>query len=177
MPEIDLRGQFWIRGFPRPETLIDIELYRLLVIFGASETICSKRRDDDDQASVYGWSIRYFEFAEIGRILLSLAVMLRGDLDAGVVDETMSERSRKIEIGELVEDVDAGSKPKRLDFRESLNKIIHAQTANIERSIGETIVSGHLLPRIHLYGSWKERNWKASINIYNWAEVAHFHNS
>jgi hypothetical protein len=132
------------------------------------------RRTGTDQSTVYGWSIRYLEFAEIGRIVPTLAIMIRNDLDLGSVDE---ECLHRIEtnggLGVLIEDVDAMSAPISLGFRESLNKIIHADTVNLERSKGPSIFSGYLLPYFHLYGRKQKRHWNATINVFPWAEAIH----
>ena len=60
-----------------------------------------------------------------------------------------------------------------LCLRESFNKILHAYTLNLERAEGPSFTSGYLLPQVHLYGEFRGAEWKATINVYAWAEAVH----
>jgi|GEM_PF-6842136 len=174
MPEIDLRGNPWNPGIPTDPVVIALDLYRLLAIFGASRDLCARRRDEDDEATVYGYSIRAFELQEVGRLLVSLAAICRNDWDSRTesIQDALKDRGESEVVGEWVKDL---SNPNATDLpvRESWHKILHCHTMNFERSEGPSILSGQLEPRVHLYGMHNKLNWKASVDIYRWCEVLH----
>ena len=174
MPEIDLRGNPWTSAFPREEQLVGRELYRLLTIFAASPALAGLQQSDEG-GCVYSWSIRSFEYPEIGRILVSLAAMLRTDWDAdpGRVDGNLSLMHPNKDTGVLIPSLEKPSETARLSLRESLNKILHAYTMNLDRSQGPSIYDGHLNPRVHLYGEKAGTRWKATLEIHAWAEMVH----
>lgn len=174
MPEIDLRGNPWMSGLPREDQLVSLELYRLLTIFAGSPKIAELQRGDDG-GCVYGWSVRSFEYPEIGRILVSLAAMLRNDWDANParVNGNLSLLHQNSRVGVLTPNLKTPSETVPLDLRESLHKILHACTINLDRSQGPSIYDGHLNPRVHLYGEKAASQWKATLEIYSWSEMVH----
>ncbi len=173
MPEIDARGNYLVSpGLPRDEQLVSRELYGLLCIFGASSEIDRRRKDDEDTSSVYGWSLRSFEFVELSRILVSLAAMLRNQWDSGNGLGMVEQLGGEPTVGTWIPDLSRGA-VKDLQLRESFNKILHADTLNMERSKGPAFFDGHLEPRVHLYGRHGDAEWKATIDVYQWAEGAH----
>lgn len=172
MPEVDLRANPWAQGFPREDFLVERELYRLITIFGSSAEIQAMRTSVDDDKSFYGRNVRQFEFPEISRILLTVAVVVRNEWDVAphrVEDVLRTWHDQN--VGTLVEDLGRPQEAKPLQLRESLNKIIHATTINLERSDNLTFYSGHLVPRLHLYGAKGDKNWKAVLDVYRWAET------
>jgi hypothetical protein len=174
MPEIDLRGNPWVEGYPREQQVISRYLYRLITIFAASEKL-AELATNDEGGCVYSWSIQNFELPEIGRLLLSIAVMIRNDWDA---NPSRVKGNLKIScdddvVGELIKDLQKPSVIVPLRFRECLNKILHAYTMNPDRSDPTTIYSGYLNPCMHLYGRYRDKEWKATIEIYRFAEIAH----
>lgn len=172
MPEIDLQGSPYVQGLPRHLNQIELDVYRLLAIFASSETLSARRADDDDQASVYGFSIREYEYAEIGRILIATAAALRNEWDAA--PHRFDEREgAAVSVGQLVENVDLPAMTSELTLRESFNKIIHSNTLNLERSRGHHLFSGHLEPRLHFYGWRGDRRWKATLDVFAWCEAVH----
>jgi hypothetical protein len=175
MPEIDMRNNPWNPGIPMDVATIARDLYMLLAIFSASKELCSRRTDESDQGSVYGYSVRGFELQEVGRLLMSLAASCRNDWDyrSQSIGEALKDRAQSPEVGVLIKDIKQPSTATPLLVRESLNKILHCHTMNFQRSKGPSIYSGHLEPHIHLYGEWQNRDWKASIDIYRWCEVVH----
>lgn len=115
--------------------------------------------------------MRQFEFPEISRILLTVAVLVRNDWDGAPQRfETAIASGGDWSVGTLVEDL-TNPLPRPLPLRESLNKIIHATAINLDRSDSLTICSGHLLPRLHLYGAKGDKDWKAELDVYRWAET------
>lgn len=174
MPEIDLRGGPLSSGFPREEQFISRELYYLLAIFSASPKLAQLRQSLEG-GCVYGWSIRSFEYPEVGRILLGIASMVRNDWDAdpGRIESILSMLHPNDGVGVLVPDLARPANFVSLTLRESLNKILHAQTINLDRSEGPSIYHGHLNPRVFLYGDKSGALWKATLEIYSWAEKVH----
>lgn len=172
MPEIDIRNNPWNPGIPMNSMVAERDLYMLLTIFGASQELCSRRKNENDEASVYGRSVRAYELPEVGRLLVSLAAVCRNDWDnrAGSIADTLKACSELPEVGVLVEDVSVPCKEPLL-IRESWNKILHCHKMNFQRSKGPSIYSGHLEPHVHLYGQFNDKQWKASITIFRWCEV------
>lgn len=171
MPEI---GNPWVQGHPREEQLVSREIYNLLTIFASSETL-QKRRKSQDGGCVYSWSIQCFEYAEIGRILVSLSAMLRNDWDAYPYrsEQNLTIIGQDPSVGILIPDLDDAATSTPLAVRESFNKILHSEKLHLDRSEGSDLTSGYLLPRVHLYGMHHGRRWKASIDIFRWAEAVH----
>jgi hypothetical protein len=176
MVEIDLRGNYlWHGGFPREDFLIDRELYRLMTIFGASPEI-SKRRGGNDQTNVYAQAVQQFEYVEVSRVLVSVAAMLRNDwdLNPAMTKDIIDQKAKARGVGQLIEDVKQPSKVRPLKPRESFNKILHSTLMNLDRSETGSITAGHLEPRVHLYGEYNGKEWKATIDIFDWIEVIYW---
>jgi hypothetical protein len=176
VPEIDLRQNPWNPGIPIEPVILFRDIYLLLAIFSASKEICGRRRGADDEGSVYGYSIRFFELTEVGRLLVSLAATCRNDWDHRntSIEESLElcAESPKI-VGKLVPNLDLPATVEDLSVRESWNKILHCHTMNFQRSEGPTLYSGHLEPFVHLYGEFREKQWKATVDIFRWCEVVH----
>jgi hypothetical protein len=174
MPEIDLCNNPWNPGIPMDASVVARDVYLLLAIFGASREICARRKDEDDQASVYGRSVRAYELPEVGRLLVSLAAVCRNDWDYRPlsIDEALKAFTESPEVGVLIKDL-ANPNPAPLLIRESWHKILHCHTMNFQRSEGPSIYSGHLEPHVHLYGQYNGKDWKASLDVYRWCEVVH----
>jgi hypothetical protein len=174
MPEIDLRGNQRMAELPREEQLVSRELYQLLTIFAASPKLAELQQSDQG-GCVYSWSVRSFEYPEIARVLVSLAAMLRNDWDANParVEGNLSMFHPNSEVGVLIPNLEKPTRTVPLKLRESLNKILHAYTINLDRSQGPSIYDGHLNPRIHLYGDREGVQWKATLEVYRWAEMVH----
>jgi len=175
MPEIDLRNNPRNPGIPMDSANIARDVYMLLAIFSASKEICGRRCDENDEGSVYGYSIRGFELPEVGRLLVSLAASCRNFWDSHCqsIDDALKHCGQSPSVGTLTKDTTKLSETTSLLIRESWNKILHCDTMNFQRSDGPSVYSGHLEPHVHLYGELNSKNWKASIDIYRWCEVVH----
>jgi hypothetical protein len=173
MPEIDLRTNPWAAaGAPRHGFAVSRELYSLLTIFGASETIAARSKDASP-TTVYGYVLREYEFVEVGRILTNLSAMLRNEWNAdegGMCARIASLDGIDTTVGTLTRDLARPEGTEPLLLRESFNKILHCATLNPDRSERPSIYSGHLNPFIHLYGEHREKEWKATLDVYRWAE-------
>jgi hypothetical protein len=174
MPEIDMRNNPWNAGIPMDAATVARDIYLLLAIFSASKEICLRRKDGNDEGSVYGYSIRGFELTEVGRLLVSLAATCRNDWDfrSQSIDDALTACAESPEVGVLVNDL-AHPRTSSLLVRDSWHKILHCHTMNFQRSEGPSMYSGYLEPYVHLYGAYQGKNRKASIDIYRWCEVVH----
>ena len=172
MPEIDLRGNYlWTNGYPREEQLVSRELYQLMNIFAAAPAIA--RRSGGAGGHVYEWAIRSFEYLEISRILVSVSALLRNDWDANRSRITSKLGDTDQQVGVFTEDLDRPRQRQPLLIRESFNKVLHASTINLDRSKGPSIYDGHVRPKVHLYGEYRGRDWKATIEVFRWIECVH----
>jgi hypothetical protein len=175
MPEIDLRQNPWNPRIPVDSSIVSRELYTLLAIFSSSRDLSSRRRNEDDEGTVYGYSLRNFERMEVGRILVTLAAIGRNDWDyrAYPIEASLGDMGESTRVGVLLPNKNDPSSVEDLKIRESWNKILHCHTMNLQKSEGLSIFSGHLEPFIHLYGKKRDQEWKATIEIYRWCEVMH----
>jgi hypothetical protein len=174
MPEIDMRNNPWNTGIPVDPLHVARDIYLLLAFFSASKEINRRRENDDDMASVYGYSIRNFELTEVGRLLVSLSATFRNDWDYRTysIDEALKDKAESPEVGVLKLDITKRGKIP-LKIRESWHKVLHCHTMNFQRSEGKSLYSGHLKPYIHLYGEYKRAEWKATVDVFRWCEVMH----
>jgi hypothetical protein len=145
---------FWIEA---PH--IDLELYRLVTAVLASPALAESARNEAGGRRLE--SLRMMEFAEISRILVSVAAMVRNGLEAA--PRTSIELQRP--VGTLIRDLTRPTH-ERLTFQESCNKILHAtfvdpETTEVE---GEDIARV-LQPRVNLFGAWRKQEWKAVLDI------------
>jgi hypothetical protein len=153
---------FWIES---PH--IHLDLYRLVTAVLASPALAELGRSAP--ASRRWETLRTIEFAEVSRILVSVAAIVRNGLEAA--PRSSIELERQVEI--LIRDV---TKPKTfqpLTFQESCNKILHAthvdpETTEVE---GEEIAPV-LQPYINLFGELRQRQWKAVLDIRQFAVAA-----
>ena len=174
MTEIDLRNNQGFGGIRTEDQLISIEIYRLLTIFAGSPKIASLQ-ESAEGGCVYSWSVRSFEYPEIGRILVTLAAILRNGWDSNPkrIRSDLLAWDSLANVGLLIPNLKRPSESEPLSFRESLRKILHASAMNLDRSEGPSIYDGHLNPRVHLYGEKQAYNWKATLEIYDWAKMVH----
>ena len=100
----------------------------------------------------------FYEFMkdEISRILLECAIVLRV-LD----DESEAEKEEKDPF--VCGKIESNGKITELPLREACNKIIHGIKINFD--IEEIRGCQYLLPKVFIYGSYRNTEWKASINI------------
>lgn len=170
MTEIDNRKSPWDEGLNIPWQVVSLDLYRLLCIFHASQSI---RKDDSDDFSML---VKEFQESEVGRLLISIAATLRNAQDQNPARfEEWLKGLESDEVGGLISDLDSPSEVKPLGFREALNKIIHCTTINFDY-VNEGPKKGDaFLPKVHLYGFYKT-NWKATININQFVKTAEWLN-
>ncbi len=112
-----------------------------------------------------------FEQAEIGRLLLSLAVRIRVLDDRGQVPrETMQRGCGVLEVG---------TEETHLSLREACNKVVHASSAQFDIAFLDDFdstlpspTSDHLEPRMLLFGCKGKVTWRATLNLVELANAA-----
>jgi len=184
MSELELRHPGWNVGYDIDQSLITLELYRLLSSFGGSKFLAEFRKKiKDGNLDEPGCKseLRAVEIQEVSRLLISLAAISRNMLDSfcSFNDYEKHNKASSVIVGkfyiskadETSPDFSAqGRKPNKLSFREACNKILHADFINFDLSNNETIDHGYLRPFVYLYGQdQKERAWKACLNVVDFA--------
>jgi hypothetical protein len=156
---------------PRHVSAVSRELYTLVTIFAASPTL-AERREKVTPSAIYEETLKEYELQEVARILISLASMLRNQWDSepGAPEARAESFGVTLDVGTLVKDLRTPDDAVPLGLRESFNKILHATTINPDRSKGPSIYDGHLNPTLYLYGSKSGAQWKATLDVYRWAE-------
>lgn len=158
-------------GFPGGRTVVAAELYRLLCIFASSPFFEERSKGDWGGGGLYASSVEAFEYEEIARILLVLSATMRNEWDLDP-EAARSRADRIASVGQLVPHLAVPDRLEPLSIRESFNKVLHARTITLERSEPRP-VGGHLEPCVHLYGAFNGKEWKATLDIYRWAEAVH----
>lgn len=112
-----------------------------------------------------------FEQAEIGRLLLSLAVRIRVLEDRGHVSRATMQRSCGV--------LEVGTDKTPLSLREACNKVVHASSAQFQIAFLDEFdstlpspTSDHLEPRMLLIGCKGKVTWQATLNLVELANAA-----
>lgn len=149
---------------PNPDTAL-LELHRLLAIFLSSKSFAELRTGIGEQWESIE-ALQACEEYEITRILLAVAITFR------IIDNRMRGRTLPPSqtCGTLVKNLHYPTKTTPLTVREACNKILHAQV--IKGDVGFTD-SGQVYsnPIMYLYGPPEETQWKASVNIIDFAKA------
>jgi hypothetical protein len=166
LAEFDRRS-IWTMGYPVEATYLDLEIHRLVAIFAASATLAESNQFD------WSWLKQHYEFPEACRILVSLAALLRNQIDTNPATAEEAVSGQRNSVGTLVADLRAVPNVKALTFREACNKILHADAINPDVVDSSAPRKSALNPVVYLYGSRGEISWKASLNVYEFAHCAH----
>ncbi|HEY3524666.1 MAG TPA: hypothetical protein VGK47_00605 [Nitrososphaeraceae archaeon] len=154
-------------GYPHREghlpnmQVVFLDLYRLLAIFLASKRF-SELADEHGLDPIS--QLQEPEMDEITRILISSAVTAR------IIDDRDNQYLSKnnTECGWLIEDLRAPEKKINLSLREACNKIIHAKT--IRTDLEKQNYKSYFNPFIYFYGKYKGMDWKACVDIIEYAK-------
>ena len=164
MAEVQIPDNFPFReGYILNLQTVFLDLYRLLTIFSASKTL-------SQMADVHGGDaiseLMSTEIDEIKRIIVNASVVAR------IVDERKGYIIPKDKFcGELISDVLKPSEIKGLDLREACNKIIHA--TKFRTDLEKENDKPYMLPKLYFYGNWRELEWKATLNVYEFITIYH----
>lgn len=164
MTELDLRQSPWNEGLGISSEYLDHQLYLLGCMVHASPVF--------DSLGDHALNLRAkFQETQIGQALLTVAVAIRNAMDqnpsrAGYwldgIDENVGTLYPTVESGEQVS----------LTIREACNKVIHCASINFHYLSDAPRRGLALEPRAHLYGTHGDKEWKATIDINRFIQVA-----
>jgi hypothetical protein len=142
------------------------DIYRLLSYFLASEKFSYLGMKKEE------WCLadlgERHQLIEIPHLLISVAASLRikADDNTWIFDNKES-------VGELIEDLANPSDKRNLILREACNKIIHAHKVHFDKAINAKTNREYLIPFLYMYGEKSGNNWKATLDVVRFCEVAH----
>ena len=140
------------------------ELYRLMAIFFSSKKFAELRTGNGERFD----PITKIELGiedEITRILLAIAITARVIDDRAGHGFNIADAS----CGTLVRNT-ANVQLINLDLREACNKIIHAERVHFDVDETEAL-QPYLQPFIYLYGHQHNNEWKATIDVIEFAKT------
>lgn len=163
MSEIDLKNNYLgYNGYPIDTVFFEENIYKLITIFGASEFLYNNFKNDNKN---FFDRAKKFEESKVSEILISLAIMSRSFLDSNIVN---IDTNKEDHVGYII----IHGKEKKLSFRESCNKIVHAEHINFDINKSESVQDGFLSPIVYLYGVYQCDKWKVTINIVDFCKGA-----
>jgi len=156
-----------------PKELLDLDLFHLLVVFLGSKAVA--RAADGQTRHPFAAMARSFERSEAARLLISVAVRVRGILDTSPSAEWELKRTAPRSVGTLSVVVsDSGRRARSaLTFREACNKIIHARHITFDSRLSGRTLHPHIGPIVYLYGDQRGQEWKATLRIPEFVECAY----
>lgn len=168
MSELDLRKSPWNEGIYISGEFLNHQLYLLGCMVHASHAF-----ESFGNHSLL--SLReQFQETEVGRLLLIIAVAVRSTMDQNPSRAEYWLQGMEDKVGTLTifgeKEIESA-----LKFREACNKLIHCLSINFHYVADNPRRGMALTPRVHLYGATKEqkeKEWKATIEINNFIEVA-----
>jgi hypothetical protein len=172
MPEFD--HPHWTQGAPAAlfdRGVVQRDLYILVALFLVDKEIHGLSND-----AVCGIANENLEH-EVGTRLMSTAAILRAWDDQLAQMEDPSEavaRLRGRTCGELEEVIGSG-RVVGLTLREACNKIIHAERVTFDVDEHPVTRQNHANPKIYLYGSRGRQQWRATVDIIEYAAIGAFY--
>ena len=166
MAELDLQTT----GYTFESPNLELEIFRLVTTLAASEKLAEMAKTEPDGRK-WEW-LKKSEFPEICRILLSIASIVRNNIDS---DSNLSEYDAfKVNrpVGLIVTDLSTPTKKDPLNLREACNKIIHATRVNPDVCDVNQGMNSALTPFVYLYGDHRGKEWCALINVFEFAASA-----
>lgn len=160
------------QGYPIEGILIELEIYRLLCIFCSSHDLhkLSTGGENDDLDSMR----QKFEETEACRLLISIAIMLRSITDTTPSHTKLRLGEQEPVVGTLQPDIENNeTKTTDLMFRNACNKIAHADHINFDMAEDNPEKMSYINPTVYLYGELHEKQWKASVNVIEFARIAY----
>lgn len=154
-------------GFEFEASLIDLEIYRLLAVVLASPSLAASAKRLPDDGRRLEW-LRKIEFSEASRLLVSIAAIIRNGLDSRSRGSIELERP----VGILFADLEKPTEYQDLVLREACNKILHALRVEPEVNDEGEDCAPSLKPLFNLYGTHREKEWRAVLDIREFAKAA-----
>lgn len=165
MSELDLRNSPWNEGLSINADYLHHQLYYLGTMFYSSPVV-------DNIKSISLSNLRQqFQEEEIGRVLLVIAAAVRNDMDQNPGRSAYWLDGTNTIVGSLT--LLNSRQTHDLHFREACNKIIHCLSINFHY-LHEKPKKGYALkPKVHVYGTKGKSEWKATIEISHFIDVAY----
>jgi len=148
-------------GYPIAAEALDLEVYVLAAVFAGSAALAGL----EARHRGLRWVRGTFERPEASRRLISLAVMVRSQLD-------VLSRSCDMTVGTYVRDVRDQSEQEPLTLREACNKIIHAESVELSPGKWEHSESPALSTAIVLEGTFQRCEWRADLDVVAFLDAA-----
>jgi hypothetical protein len=146
-------------------SIVQRDLYILVALFLADEKITALENAVTDSAEAYLED-------EIEARLLSTAALLRAWDDQLAQAQNPSEAVRKLRAqtcGSLEEKI--GRQAVGLTLREACDRIIHAERITFDIDQHPVAHRPYANPKIYLYGSHGRQQWRATVNIIEYAAI------
>lgn len=164
MAELDLRKSPWNEGLGISSEFLDHQIYLLGCMVHASAAF--ETLGDHPLLGLR----QQFQEAEIGRVLLTIAVAVRNAMDQNPSRAEYWTQGVDDNVGTLNW---LGSKKESvLIFREACNKLIHCLSINFHYVSENPRRGMAIVPLVHLYGMKEQKEWKATIDINKFIGVA-----
>jgi pimeloyl-ACP methyl ester carboxylesterase len=139
-------GEGCLRGsvpFLYGNQVMHLELYRLLTILEASPALADFEGSDESDKQQVDFLRRGHEFAEVSRIVVSLAAIIRSEITAiPLADKGYYDLPLNRPVGVLRSDLSVPGASEDLYFREACNKILHADQVNPEQTPDNGALTG-----------------------------------
>lgn len=142
---------------------LDLEIYRLITILSSSPALAEVDESKSEKRKVE--YLRQWEFPEVSRIVVSLAAIVRSSLDADPFQSEALERP----VGTLFPDRSDLQRQEPLRFREACNKILHADHVDPETTATTKGTAEPLTGRLVLYGRLHNKEWRAELELRDYA--------
>ena len=165
MTELDLRSSPWNEGLDISGEFLNRQLYLLGCMIHASSAI-----DSLGNHPLRTLRQQYQE-AEIGRLLLTIAVAVRNAMDQDPWRANYWLQWVDDGVGSM-KNLGQKNEAKSLSFREACNKLIHCLSINFHYVSENPRRGMALAPLVHLYCTKGEVEWKATIDVSQFIEVA-----
>jgi len=162
-----MRRSPWNDGLAVPYHTISIEIYRLLCLVQASPSL-------ERNKSRFHLELRTeHQESEVGRLLIFIAAAIRNMIDQNPSRADYWLRGIGSDVvGVLTPDLSQSKGKEELHFREGCHKIIHCDSINFDYRSKKPRRGDALNPKIHLYGTFRRKNWKATLDVYRFIDLA-----
>jgi hypothetical protein len=154
------------------QSILDRELFYLASIFGGSKYLSTfkdkKVRSHFFENDLLFRSFRDFERSESQRLLISIAAIIRNNIES---NPPPSQEPKHAIVG-LIK---IKTKKEGIDLINTCHKILHSESIEFDYSGKPTdIYDTYLKPKVYLYGTTKEGVfWKVSLDIHKFIKACY----
>ena len=158
------------RGWPIALEIMHTDLFRLLTVFQASRTIAEATPDEDHPFAKLRCN---WEEAEASRLIVNIAATVRSALDCAINTETLETLFSR-PVGTIVPDTEDPQRTDSLTLRDCCNKVLHADLIHFDLTQAKEWHKQAINPVMYLYGVYRRKEWKATIDILKFVEMAYW---